>query len=202
MYDHKTKSLWSTVTGEPVVGTLVGKGITLNRRYVVTTTWKEWRERHPRTTVLSLETGHDRDYGEGVAYGMYFSTDDLMFPVPKLDRRLRNKDSVLALRHGDEQLAISTEYLWKNRIHHDELNGMSIVVLTDESGACRVYESDGVTVTNWDEKQTANSEDDMKWTVTEAALVNSAGRRLARVPAHRAFWFGWYAQYPQTRLVH
>jgi hypothetical protein len=25
--------------------------------------------------------------------------------------------------------------------------------------------------------------------------------RLPRVPAHRAFWFGWYAQYPRTLLV-
>ena len=22
-----------------------------------------------------------------------------------------------------------------------------------------------------------------------------------RIPAHRAFWFGWYAQYPATRLI-
>lgn len=25
--------------------------------------------------------------------------------------------------------------------------------------------------------------------------------RLERLPAHRAFWFGWFAQYPETRLV-
>ena len=65
---------------------------------VVTTTWGEWRKRHPATTVLSLETGADRDYGEGVAYRDYFATDELMFTVPSRDDRLKNKAEVLALR--------------------------------------------------------------------------------------------------------
>ena len=95
MYDHATMSLWSTLTGEPAVGPLVGQGIELEPRFVVTTTWGEWRRRHPGTLVLSLDTGYQRDYGEGVAYRDYFATDRLMFGVPKLDSRLRNKDEVL-----------------------------------------------------------------------------------------------------------
>ena len=79
MYDNRTKSLWSTLAGEPVVGPLVGKKIKLERRYVVTTTWGEWRRRHPDTKVLSLDTGHRRNYDEGVAYADYFETDELMF---------------------------------------------------------------------------------------------------------------------------
>ena len=43
MYDHRTKSFWSTLAGEPVVGPLVGKKIKLKRRYVVTTTWPRRR---------------------------------------------------------------------------------------------------------------------------------------------------------------
>jgi hypothetical protein len=39
-----------------------------------------------------------------------------------------------------------------------------------------------------------------QWRVTADALVSDAGDRLARVPTHRAFWFGWAAQYPQTDL--
>ena len=64
MYDQATKSLWSTLSGTPVVGSLVGRGIELKTLYVVTTTWKEWRRRHPNTLVLSLDTGHRRDYGD------------------------------------------------------------------------------------------------------------------------------------------
>ena len=98
MYDRATQSLWSTTRGEPVVGPLVGEGIRLARRPVVTTTWREWRRRHPDTTVLDIDTGHRRDYGEGVAYRDYFATDALMFTVPEDDARLANKAEVLALR--------------------------------------------------------------------------------------------------------
>lgn len=112
MYDHATKSLWSTFEGKPVVGPLVGQGIQLESLPIVTTTWGSWKARHPKTKVLSLETGHVRNYGEGVAYGDYFSTDELRFTVPKLDPRLKNKDEVLALQFPtspDKKLAIAAK---------------------------------------------------------------------------------------------
>ena len=82
MYDQATQSLWSTMRGTPVVGPLVGKGIVLERGSVVTTTWGEWRRRHPGTRVLSRDTGYRRDYAEGAAYRDYFATDELMFSGP------------------------------------------------------------------------------------------------------------------------
>jgi hypothetical protein len=39
-----------------------------------------------------------------------------------------------------------------------------------------------------------------RWRVTPDALVDDGTGRLPRVPAHRAFWFGWYAQHPDTVL--
>ncbi|MDE2782318.1 MAG: DUF3179 domain-containing (seleno)protein, partial [Gemmatimonadota bacterium] len=204
MYDRATRSLWSTFAGEPAVGPLVGRGIVLEPRYVVTTTWGEWRRRHPGTLVLSLDTGHERDYGEGVAYRQYFATDRLMFGVPKLDPRLRNKDEVLALRFPDapgEQLAIWVVFLSRNRVYHDRLGDTEFVVLTDASGASRVFESAGRRFTGWDSDSTVWDDSGARWAVTEGGLVGPAGERLERLPAHRAFWFGWYAQYPGTRLV-
>src|SRR5262249_15504687 len=97
MFDEDTSSLWSTFEGVPVVGPLVGRNIALTPHPVVTTTWGEWRALHPETTVLSLETGHKRDYSEGAAYRQYFATDRLMFEVSKADKRLRNKAEVLVM---------------------------------------------------------------------------------------------------------
>ncbi len=204
MYDRATMSLWSTFAGEPAVGPLVGQGIRLDMRHVVTTTWGEWRRRHPETLVLSLETGHQRDYSEGAAYREYFATDRLMFGVPELDRRLRNKDEVLALRFDDapgEQLAIWVGFLSRNPVHHDALGEVEFVVLTDGSGASRVYESGGRRFGRWDGADTAWDDGGSRWNVGEDALVGPTGERLERLPAHRAFWFGWHAQYPETRLV-
>jgi hypothetical protein len=204
LYDRDTQSLWSTFSGEPVVGPLVERGIRLPRRSAVTTTWGEWRRRHPETTVLSLDTGFDRDYSEGAAYRDYFSTEDLMFGVPRRDGRLANKAEVLALtlpEHPGEPLAIAQDFLLREPLHHDRVGDLDFVVLTDRSGANRVYATGALRFASWDRDRTARSVDGTAWTVSEDALEGPGGRRLPRLPAQRAFWFAWYAAYPQTRLI-
>lgn len=200
MYDHETESLWSTIKGEPVVGPLVGKGIKLKRRYVVTTTWGEWKKRHPDTTALSLDTGHLRDYGEGVAYQDYFATDGLMFIVPELDKRLLNKDEVLAFRNDERQLAIAIKFLAAKRVHHDRLGQQKIAVLTDQDGASRAYAVGDVVIESWNGEDTAVDSTGQQWQVREDGLVAGA-RMLNRMPSHNVFWFGWVSQFPDTRLV-
>ena len=201
MYDHETRSLWSALEGVPVTGRLVGSGLRLKRLPIVTTTWGAWRKAHPETTVLSLETGHRRDYGEGVAYRDYFSTDRLMFPVPFDDKRLKNKREVLAVILGREPVAFNTSFLKKQALHHDTVGKRNIVILTDTSGANRVYDAEGVTFSKWDRKVTLVDQEAQSWTVTENALLGPAGQQRDRLAAHRAFWFGWHAQFPHSRLV-
>ena len=74
MYDEATLSLWSSLTGEPVVGPLVGRDIALPILPLTVTTWGDWRTRHPETSVLALKTGYSRDYTPGAAYGKYFAS--------------------------------------------------------------------------------------------------------------------------------
>ena len=204
MYDQATQSMWSTMRGTPVVGPLAGKGIVLDRGSVVTTTWGEWRRRHPDTKVLSLETGHTRNYDEGAAYRDYFATDEVMFEVPALDTRLKNKDevfTVLLADHPDRPLAISAEFLAANPVHHDTIEDAVLVVFTDPSGANRAYASQDVNFTGYDGDRAAHDGSGMTWTMDEHALTAEDGRVLHRIPAQRAFWFGWYAAFPHTRLV-
>ncbi len=204
MYDRKTQSLWNTIWGQPVIGPLANSDITLERLSVVTTTWGEWRRRHPGTQVLSINTGHRRDYSEGAAYKSYFATDELMFGVPKLDTRLDNKAEVLGLvfKHFSRTpLAISEKFLSENSLYHDRLGDIDFIVLTDKSGANRVFETNGISFRLWDRDQTATDQQGVPWTMSESRLTASDGRTLDRLPAHRAFWFGWFSAYPQTRLV-
>ena len=204
MYDQATQSLWNTIWGRPVIGPLATKEIELARRGVVTTTWGEWRRRHPDTTVLSLDTGHGVTTGEGAAYRDYFATDELMFSVPVLDQRLKNKDEVLGLifpQNPDQPLAISAAHLSGNPVYHDRIGERRFVVLTDASGANRVYEANGVVFESWDRDATVRDVNGVSWTLTESKLSAADGRVLYRIPAHRAFWFGWYSAYAHTRLV-
>lgn len=203
MYDRATQSLWNTIWGVPVVGPLADQGIELKRLSVVTTTWREWRRRHEDTLVLSIETGHQRDYSEGAAYREYFATDELMFNVPVLDPRLHNKDEVFALlgEGGSAPLAIASEFLARNPLLHEIVGGLSVVVLTDQSGAHRAYETADVEFVEWDRDRSLTDSGGILWTVDESRLLSADGRELERYPAHRAFWFGWYSAYPDTRLV-
>ena len=204
MYDKATQSMWSTTRGEPVLGPLVDKGIALEHLSVVTTTWKEWKRRHPKTKVLSLNTGHSRDYGEGVAYNEYFSTDRLMFNTPFNDKRLKNKREVLALRFAaapNEQLAIDTHFLNKNPVYSDKIGQQKFLVLTDKSGANRVFDPKDVVITDYDGFDTATDSKGNQWQVGERELSTENGQRLSRLPYHRAFWFGWRAAFPDTKLI-
>jgi len=205
MYDQATQSLWNTLWGEPVIGPLADAEIRLERLYIVTTSWGEWRRRHPQTQVLSLDTGYRRDYSEGAAYRDYFATDELMFTVPTIDQRLKNKDEVLALifdEYPDQPLALAAGFLARNSLYTDRIGELDFIVLTDDSGANRVYESNGLRFTQWDEQFTVIDEQGQAWTLSEDKLQSTDGRVLRRLPAHRAFWFGWYSAYPATRLVH
>lgn len=205
MYDRATQSLWSTMKGEPVIGPLVGKGIQLPTRSIVTTSWAEWSRRHPDTQVLSLETGHERNYEEGVAYRQYFNSPDRMFETPFADDRLEDKDEVLALRftsEGGTPIAISASFLKRNRIYENETDGQAYVILTDASRANRVYERPAnLGFVAWDKRLTATDHHGVKWTLSEAALTAPDGRTLKRLPAHRAFWFGWHGAFPDTVLI-
>ena len=210
MFDQETMSLWNTFQGIPVVGPLVGNNIQLNAHSVVTTTWKEWRTQHPETTVLSLNTGHRRDYGEGVAYRSYFGTDNLMFQVSRTDERLRNKDEVLVMHFNkanstnSTQLAIANQFLMDKRVFNYQIAEKNIVVLTSEEGANRVYTSETYHFNNFLNEQYIADTLGNTWEITEEALLLSTNPRirLKRYPAQRAFWFGWYAQFPETLLIH
>ncbi len=209
MFDEETRSLWSTFEGVPVVGSLVGSGITLQARAIVTTTWKEWRTEHPDTSVLSLDTGFTRDYSEGAAYRDYFSTDRLIFQVSKIDTRLRNKAEVLVMQLPDRAaadrrvpVAIDTQFLNKHRVYTFTAAADRFVVVTTERGANRVFR---VQETFPEQPGGAAIRDvnGRVWNVTESGLIieGDIGTRRPRVAAQRAFWFGWYAQFPETTLI-
>jgi hypothetical protein len=76
---------------------------------------------------------------------------------------------------------------------------VNFVALTDSSGASRVFARGAHSFVSWD-GQVVVDDAGRSWQVAEDALVHD-GARLERLSAHRAFWFGWHAAFPQTRLV-
>jgi hypothetical protein len=133
-----------------------------------------------------------------------------MFQVSETDDRLANKDEVLVMRLAPEDApdtaepwAISTAFLEENRVYPFEAVGRSFLVVTSADGANRVYETGSTPFRPRTTSDTVEDTSGGEWIVTEDALESGDGSGLAlpRVAANRAFWFGWYAQFPDTRLI-
>lgn len=190
MFDRTTDSLWNQFTGKPVAGPLVERGIALRERPVAITSWGDWKRDNPETQVLSLETGHSRNYGSGVVYQDYFASDDLMFPSAGGGRNLRQKDYVFGLRLPGGAKAYPLRAFGTGGVINDSV-GLSNVVLTGTSATrtVRAYDSGGRQF----RYAGPNALDGPggRWQVGEEFLTGPDGTRLARLPGHIAYWFGW-----------
>ena len=127
--NERNESLWSQVLGEAVLGVHTGKKLPIVRSDVVR--FGVWREAHPKTKVLSQDTGTARDYGRD-PYGDYYTSESVSFGATFNDTRLHPK----AMVHGIE---IDGQY---KAYHDDELSGSitdkfagkTIVVTKNASG--------------------------------------------------------------------
>jgi hypothetical protein len=138
MFDRQSRSLWNHLTGEPVVGELAGRGVRLRVLPVELTTWGDWRRLHPATTVLSLDTGHERPYRVGAAYGRYFASPETMFPVWRKSRLLPEKERVFALYHEGLAKAYPLPALARAGGVVNDALGRHAVVVVRRDGVLRV----------------------------------------------------------------
>ena len=197
MYDRQTLSLWNHFSARPVIGPLSDSGIVLRTRPVAVMRWRDWRQRHPDTRVLSLETGHRRDYAPGNPYGTYFSTPGLMFPTGTPDRRLAPKAVVFVVRAAEGARAWPMSAFAEGRVLNDDVSSRPVVLVGDGRGeTVRAWERGATVFTARIEGSAAAplalfDEAGGRWAVDEEALVAADGRRLARVPGHNAYWFAF-----------
>ena len=192
MYDTATQSLWNQFTGRPVVGRLTGSGIELKILPVAIASWQDWLAANPGTTVLSVDTGFQRDYRPGRPYGEYFASPDLMFPVLVRDRRLAAKDRIFVLRDGRGEMAWALSLFADSRVIHDRVGSRDVVLVGNEdTETVRAYESEGRTFTAVEGDQFGLESGGARWTVTEEALAGPDGEILSRLPGHVAYWFAW-----------
>ncbi|MFT7057872.1 MAG: hypothetical protein ACJASV_000372 [Pseudorhodobacter sp.] len=189
MFDRATNSLWNQFTGKPVSGRLVDSGIELKQRPVVITTWDAWRAANPDTKILSLETGHRRDYGSGVVYNDYFASNDLMFPTVVDQSQFKQKDYVFGIRSFGGAKAWPLKSFAKRTVINDEMLDKALVLIGDEkTRTVRAFERGNLTFKTQNGQLQAS--DGSVWQVTEDALV-SQGKSLPRVAGHIAYWFAW-----------
>jgi len=211
MYDRQTLTAWNALTGTPAFGALAGQVARLERLPVVVTDWATWLDEHPETSVISLETGYQRNYTNGAAYGDYFNDPDfLMFPVWQQDTSAQgNKEVIFALDINGVQKAYPLELIIPQGVTNDTLADTNLVLITRAAperafvepggAAVRAYERGEHVFAPGAERGQVIDADGRVWRVTEDALIAPDGEEaLPRLGGHLAFWFGWYAYYPQT----
>jgi len=219
MYDRQTMTLWNQLTGQPVLGELVGQEVTLKVLPIVLTTWEDWQSQHPDTTVLSLDTGFNRDYTLGAAYGDYFAASGTMFPVWQRSDLLPAKSQIYALRINGFPKAYPLDRLVAEQVSNDNLGGTDLVLVTSgeiieadgdnwrvgrvtyNTGAqVRAYKRGTHTFAPDDTGGSVVDETGAVWQVTEESLISPSGEELPRLGGHLAYWFGWFAFFPGTTV--
>lgn len=192
MFDRDTDSLWNQFTGRAVSGPLRTSGIELKIRPVVITSWKKWEADHPDTKVLSLNTGHNRNYGSGVVYRAYFSSPSLMFPTIVGDEnRVRRKDYVFGIRETGAARAWPISAFEKNSVINDSVGVRGVVLIGDAATrTVRAYDRNEMTFAATDRADRVTGPGGT-WSVTEDALIGPDGAKLGRVPGHISYWFAW-----------
>lgn len=198
MYDRGTDTLWKALSGEPAMGPLVGKGDMLPVLPLTVTTWGAWRQQHPETTVITRDTGHQRDYRPGAAYGSYFGSDELMFPVwtdNPADMDLARKDWLWVVVLDGARKAYPLRDLADQPILHDRFNDTDLVLITDPTTqAVRVYAGDDRQLQRVDDAWQVGG---TAVTLTAQAITGS-DIHWPRVAGHRAYWFTWGAFFPNA----
>ena len=191
MFDRETHSLWNQFTGKPVSGPLVDSGIELQQRPVVIEPWIRWFARNPETKVLSLNTGHTRDYGSGVVYEKYFASPKLMFPTRVDQTRHKQKDYVFGIRTFGGAKAWPVTAFEGGRVINDRVAGLNVVLIGDRLGrTVRAYdrgEQEFSSGANPSQVQCGGQ----IWTVGEEHLTAEDGTRAPRIAGHVAYWFAW-----------
>ena len=205
MYDRATETLWHQFRGEPVVGELARTGVRLKVLPNVLTTWEEWLTQHPDTTVISDDTGiyppelYRTEEDNQSIYYSYRVDPDTMFPVGFQDENLPLKEQVFGLTFNGEARAYSRQDLIAAEVVNDTVGGQDVIIMTTASGGSRAYDRQGLAF-RLSENDQLLDESGGAWLVLEDALESAtdSSRRLMRLPSKDAYWFGWYAFYPNT----
>ncbi len=193
MFDYTTSSLWNQFSGKPVTGPLTGQSIELKRLPLVTSTWRKWRETHPHTLVMNGETGHERNYTPGSAYGSYFKDPKLMFPALTDDNQLPQKAKVFGLRVSGANKAWPLRAFREGKVINDSLGVLNVVLIGDaDSEEVRAYRRGNQVFSKVEDSLTTVTAEGKVWQVTENELIGPNDQRLSRLPGHTAFWFAWH----------
>jgi hypothetical protein len=207
MFDRGTFTLWSNITGEPVLGRLAGSSARLETRPVTLTSWQSWRQRHPDTTVVKLPPSYGArwnfDYRPGAADRVRAG---VAFPVWLRSEALGEKEEVFGIAAEGAAKAYPVRAVLRQGVVNDALGPLAVVLIGDPQGeSVRAYRRGERRFRAGATPAELLDETGRIWRIEEAALLPSKAAEpvpepLARLAGQTLYWFAWFAFHPETEV--
>ncbi len=220
MWDRQTESWWQQFNGTALVGRL--KGTRLRGLDSQVLSWRDFRTRYPSGSVLSRETGFDRDYGRSPYPGYETPRERPFLYDGRLDSRLPPKERVVLVESGANSLVVPFSRLERRPVVVGDLAGRRFVVFFSH-GVASVLDRASITASKdigtvgvfepsdagraltfvsigggrFRDRQTGST-----WDITGHAVEGTLrGHSLRPLRHDEQFWFAVAAFLPKARIA-
>lgn len=199
LHDNETDNLWDPLTGRPVHGPRAGDP-TLRQLPAIQTTWSAWRDAHPDTLVLDIDTGYVREYTFDTRPAAYRSSPEVDLPYSRASDRLPEKAPVYSLAVDSTRIAYPLSALRLGDVVNDAIEGQPIVLVADgPAGGVRAYVRGPLRLERSEDGALLDETGD-RWQLAEHALTASDGSVYPRLVGVQAFWFAHHLAFPDAEL--
>jgi hypothetical protein len=196
MYDHETESYWSQLVGEAVSGDM--KGTRLQKFPSTMTTWGQWKELHPETTVYVKRS---------VPYNSRFTKATFAKVAAMEPGPVRSNDLVVGLEGHVHARAYLVRRLARDRLVEERFEGAPIAVyLSEDLSTARVFERTvegrALSLTLTDGEELVDAETGTRWNPVSGEAVSGPlqGKKLQSLISTYSVWFAWEHYRPDTSV--
>lgn len=216
MYDRTTESLWQQLTGEAIVGDMVGQQLAFLPASLVS--FNDFRAAYPAGVILSRETGHNRRYGQNPYVGYDTIGENPFLFQGEPDGRLPAMERVVTVALDGIDVAYPLSVLAPVGVINDRQGEQDLVVfytagVSSALGEAIIAEGADVGGTGVfdphlegqfltfksEEGHILDEQTGSLWNILGQATAGPlAGNSLTPIVHGDHFWFAWAAFKPDT----
>jgi hypothetical protein len=220
MYDRQTETLWQQLTGEAIVGDMVGSTLKSIAAQIIS--FKQFCSTYKDGLVLSRETGFRRNYGRNPYVGYDDISKRPFLFRGETDGRLPPMEKVVAVTINGQSNAYPYAVTRQRRVINDQVGGRQIVVLhadgaasaldrpkiaaSREVGSTGVFDrrlGEQLLSFRYDEGKFHDEQTNSVWDITGRAVEGTLkGKQLTPVAHGDYFAFVWLVFKPETQIYH
>ena len=202
MFDRETESLWTQVDGRSIDGRWAGTDLEIVPALHVI--WNEWRRLYPDSQVLKKR-------GVGGSSYLGYNQNPTQLGITgrrNADARLPGKAWVIGVHHDGAATVFPIDEVRKAGLVEADIADLPVVLAVTSPDAPIVAfdrRIDNRTLSfklDAQDESLRDTETGSRWRLVDGVAADGplAGRRLVRVAANAAFWFGWQGYFPRSHV--